>query len=153
MRDPEATLMPAKAPCAEVAEAVEAQGKIVRVSKLMSELAAATRAPPRADPNEEKFDEAAWQIASAKPGWQKHALNVVRDALKNIREQKAREAQALLTTKVSAKTARAWNRIADRTMKKAAEEFAKGSAEKSEAGSPCRAAARARRTTRRCVAR
>ena len=83
-----------------------------------------TKAPPPADPNEQKFDEAAWQIASAKPGWQTHALNVVRGALENIREQKAREAQAVLTTKVSAKTARAWSRIAERTMKKAAEEFA-----------------------------
>jgi hypothetical protein len=130
VRGPEATLMPAKAPCVEVAEAVEAQGKIVRVVRLMAELVAATRAPPRADPNEEKFDEAAWQIASAKPEWQKHALNVVRGALKNIREQKAREVLALPTTKVSAKMARAWSRIADRTMKKAAEEFAIAPAEK-----------------------
>ena len=44
-RDPEATLMPAKAPCAEVDEDVTAQARIVRVSRLMSELAAAT-APP-----------------------------------------------------------------------------------------------------------
>ena len=44
--DPEATLMPARAPCAEVAEEVKAQAKIVRVARLMSELAAAT-APPR----------------------------------------------------------------------------------------------------------
>ena len=41
-RDPEATLMPAKAPCAEVDEDVRAQARIVRVSRLMSELAAAT---------------------------------------------------------------------------------------------------------------
>ena len=132
VRDPEATLMPAKAPCAEVAEAVKTQGKIVRVSKLMSELATATRALPRDNPNEEKFDEAAWQIASAKPGWQKHALNVVRGALKNIREQQTREARAKTVAKVSAKTARAWSRIADRTMKKAVEEFAKAPVEKSE---------------------
>ena len=39
------TLMPAKAPCAEVAAAVERQAKVVRVGKLMSELVAAT-APP-----------------------------------------------------------------------------------------------------------
>ena len=94
VRDPEATLMPAKAPCAEVAEEVEAQAKIVRVAKLMSELAAATKAPPRDNPTDDKFDEAAWQIASAKPEWQTHALNVVRGALKNISEQKAREALA-----------------------------------------------------------
>ena len=43
--DPEATLMPAKAPCAEVDEDVRAQASIVRVSRLMSELAAATASP------------------------------------------------------------------------------------------------------------
>ena len=43
--DPEATLMPAKAPCAEVDEDVRAQARIVRVSRLMSELAAATASP------------------------------------------------------------------------------------------------------------
>jgi hypothetical protein len=43
--DPDMTLMPAKAPCAEVAAAVERQAKVVRVGKLMSELVAAT-APP-----------------------------------------------------------------------------------------------------------
>lgn len=132
VRDPEATLMPAKAPCVEVAAAVEAQGKIVRVFRLMAELATATKAPPRDNPNDDQFDEAAWQIASAKPEWQTHALNVVRAVLKNIREQKTREAQAGPATKVSAKMAREWSRIADRTMKKAAEEFAKDSAEKSE---------------------
>ena len=45
--DPEATLMPAKAPCAEVDEDVRAQARIVRVSRLMSELAAATASPPQ----------------------------------------------------------------------------------------------------------
>ncbi len=85
--------MPAKAPCVEVAEAVAAQGKIVRVVKLMAELAAATKAPPRDTPNDDQFDEAAWQIASAKPEWQPHALNVVRAVLKNIGEQKTREAR------------------------------------------------------------
>lgn len=49
--DPEATLMPAKAPCAEVKEAVQAQAPIVRVAKLMTELAAATAPPPDQSPN------------------------------------------------------------------------------------------------------
>ncbi|MEA2988756.1 MAG: hypothetical protein QOG83_1467, partial [Alphaproteobacteria bacterium] len=52
VRDPEATLMPAKAPCAEVAEAVETQVKVVRVAKLISELAAAAKAPPRGKPDD-----------------------------------------------------------------------------------------------------
>jgi hypothetical protein len=132
VRDPEATLMPAKAPCAEVVEAVAAQGKIVRVAKLISEVAAATRPPPRDNPNDEKFDEAAWTIATKKPEWRAHALNVVRGALRNISEQKTREASAKNAAKVSDKTARAWNKIADRTMKKAAEEFAKAPVEKPE---------------------
>jgi soluble lytic murein transglycosylase-like protein len=43
--NPEIRLMPAKAPCAEVAEEVAAEAKLVRVAKLMVELAAATRPP------------------------------------------------------------------------------------------------------------
>ena len=41
-------LMPVRAPCAEVVEEVTAQKKIVRVAKLISELAAATAAPAAA---------------------------------------------------------------------------------------------------------
>jgi soluble lytic murein transglycosylase-like protein len=55
--DAEATLMPAKAPCAEVHEDVRAQARIVRVSKLMAELTAATAPAP----------DAALPVASAKP--------------------------------------------------------------------------------------
>lgn len=150
VHNPEATLMPAKAPCAEVAEAVQRQGKIVRVAKVMLELADATKPPPpppplpREKPNEYKFDEAAWKIATAKPEWQEHARNVVRGVLKNIRVQQAREAFAKATTKTAAniatktasraatQVAEAWSRIADRTMRKAAEEFAKPSVEKAE---------------------
>ena len=49
-------------------------------------------------------------------------------------EKKSRGPVGTLSSpgQVSAKTARAWSRIAGRTMKKAAEEFAKDSAEKSE---------------------
>src|SRR4029079_15901366 len=45
VREAEALLMPARAPCPEVAEAVKEQAHFVRVAKLMSELVAAT-APP-----------------------------------------------------------------------------------------------------------
>jgi soluble lytic murein transglycosylase-like protein len=49
--NPEIRLMPAKAPCAEVAEAVAAEAKLVRVAKLMVELAGATRpAAPAVNP-------------------------------------------------------------------------------------------------------
>jgi hypothetical protein len=43
--DPETTLMPAKAPCTEVAEAVRRQEKFVRIARLMSEIARAAAAP------------------------------------------------------------------------------------------------------------
>jgi soluble lytic murein transglycosylase-like protein len=46
VQDPEAALMPARAPCVEVKEAVAEQTQIVRVSRLMSELVAATAPPP-----------------------------------------------------------------------------------------------------------
>jgi hypothetical protein len=42
-KDPESALMPAKAPCIEVAEEVEALTKLVRVTKLMNELSAAAK--------------------------------------------------------------------------------------------------------------
>jgi soluble lytic murein transglycosylase-like protein len=48
-RGPEALLMPARAPCAEVAEAVREQTQIVQVARLMAELAAATAPPPPQD--------------------------------------------------------------------------------------------------------
>jgi hypothetical protein len=135
-RGPEAALMPAKAPCAEVVAAVEAQRKVVRVFKLMSELAAAVKTPPRDNSKDDKFDEAGRAIASTKPKWQTYALNVVRGVLRNIREQNARQASARVGAKVAEKAndnvARAWSRIADRTLKKAAEEFAKAPAEKPE---------------------
>jgi hypothetical protein len=45
-RDPEARLMPARAPCVEVAEEVAHQVKALRVTRLMVELAAATAPQP-----------------------------------------------------------------------------------------------------------
>ena len=72
-RIPKRRLMPAKAPCAQVAEAVEAQGQIVRVARLMSELAAATAPPPRDNPDDDKFDEAAWTDRERAAGLAAHA--------------------------------------------------------------------------------
>ncbi len=45
--DPQATVMPARAPCAEVAEAVKEQAHIARIAALMTELSAATTPPPK----------------------------------------------------------------------------------------------------------
>jgi hypothetical protein len=42
--------MPAKAPCEEVAQEVAVQKRFVRIGRLMSELAAATKAPPQVSP-------------------------------------------------------------------------------------------------------
>jgi hypothetical protein len=53
--DPEATLMPAKAPCAEVAEAVQGQEKFVRIARLMSEIVRAAAVP---DPQTSEADAA-----------------------------------------------------------------------------------------------
>jgi hypothetical protein len=46
-RGPEAVLMPARAPCAEVSAEVEAQTHFVRVARLMLDLVAATAPPPQ----------------------------------------------------------------------------------------------------------
>ena len=56
--------MPAKAPCAEVAEAVEQQGKVVRVAKLLTELAQATA--PRETAVAAKAGAAGVKLAAAK---------------------------------------------------------------------------------------
>jgi len=71
--DLESTLMPAKAPCPEVAQAVAVQAKIVRVARLMQELAAATvpplpSSPPLPRPNPLRIHSApADQIAKVTP--------------------------------------------------------------------------------------
>ena len=61
-------------------------------------------------------------------------MDIVRGAVKNIRAQAAREvlAKGKIASKAVGKTERAWKRIADRTLKKAAEAFTKTSVEKSE---------------------
>jgi hypothetical protein len=45
--DPQATVLPARAPCAEVAEEVKVEAKFARIAGLMTELTAATAPPPR----------------------------------------------------------------------------------------------------------
>ena len=105
VRDPEATLMPAKAPCVEVAEAVEAQGKIVRVVE--ADVGACRRHQGAAARQSERRQvrrsgvadrEREARVADAR------AECAFAAVLKNIREQKTREAQARARpTKVSAK--------------------------------------------------
>jgi hypothetical protein len=73
-RDIEATLMPAKAPCAEVAEAVQLQAEVVRVAKQMAELAKAAELPAPDKPAAEKpaaEKSAAEKSAQEKPAAEK----------------------------------------------------------------------------------
>ena len=65
--NPEVTLMPAKAPCVEVAEAVEAQARVVRVSKLIVQLAEATAASESGTQQAGKSEEAQTKVALAEP--------------------------------------------------------------------------------------
>jgi hypothetical protein len=45
--DPQAAVLPARAPCAEVAEEVKVEAKFARIAGLMTELSAATAPPPK----------------------------------------------------------------------------------------------------------
>jgi hypothetical protein len=65
-RDPEAMLMPAKAPCAEVKEAVQVQMEVVRIAKLMAELATPPAQWPSIGPTQAS---AAVPLPREKPKW------------------------------------------------------------------------------------
>src|SRR5262249_27999077 len=94
-RNPEARLMPARAPCIEVTEAVAHQAKTVRVTKLMSELTAATGSTPARDaPAGNKRDEEMPLIASAPPQRKRSALKVASGALKAVHQRRTQKAVA-----------------------------------------------------------
>jgi len=84
--DPEAALMPAQAPCAEVAEAVRAQTKTVHLAKLMKELtAAATQARESSvEAAKDPVDLALVAAAEADPRWSRRALRMVNDVVKRL---------------------------------------------------------------------
>ena len=106
-RDPEATLMPAKAPCVEVAEAVKAQAEVVRVSKLMVELARPRQPPARDDRDGAKPGDTASKVAHAMPDRKtRAAARMAKAALAEAREQKSR--------RTSAKTHRVQECVQDR---------------------------------------
>lgn len=99
VQDPEMTLMPAKAPCAEVVEAVAHQTKLVRVTKLIMDLAAATT--PSAPEQPAAADA---KVADAKPdSAKKSAEKAGRKDSKTKVEEKAKVADK---TKVEEKTSR-----------------------------------------------
>jgi hypothetical protein len=64
-KDPDAALMPAKAPCDEVTEAVATQTRVVRVARLMIELATAAAPPPAPEADKPGGDET--EVADADP--------------------------------------------------------------------------------------
>lgn len=96
VRDPEATLMPARAPCQEVAEEVQQQTQYVRVARLMLDLTAATAPPPPAPSTNVNSNDF---IGPKIPA--------------DVLATRAREA-----------TLRAWQKIKDKTIQLAAREFA-----------------------------
>jgi hypothetical protein len=110
---PEASVMPARAPCMAVAEEVEAQ-KAAGAAKLLAELAAtaSSRSEPDARPLQDtgSFDEAAWNAATAQPNWRRRAVAMVRDVLQRVRVGQIREASAQRVKAAS----RAAVRIVDR---------------------------------------
>jgi len=83
--DVEMLLMPAKAPCVEVAVAVEAQAKAVRMSRLIAELAAQA-SQTRDKKDAVKPDEEVADVADR--GWRARATVMVRDVLKRLAEQR-----------------------------------------------------------------
>jgi hypothetical protein len=109
--DVEMLLMPAKAPCVEVAEAVEAQVKAVRMARLVAELAA-TAIQVRDKKDAVKPDEQVPDVVDR--GWRTRATAMVRDVLKRLEEQ---QVAARIAARNEARAARA---IAANAMAKAA---------------------------------
>jgi hypothetical protein len=99
--DPEATLMPAQAPCVEVAEAVKAQTKTVRLAKLIKELTvAATQARDSGDETgKDEASPALVAMAEADPGWRSRALRMVNDVLQRLTAKVGRKALARMAAK------------------------------------------------------
>jgi hypothetical protein len=100
--DVEMLLMPAKAPCVQVAEAVEAQVKAVRTARLIAELAAT--ASQMRDKKDDVQPAAAVASDTTERGWIVRATVMVRNVLKRL---EAREYAAKLSAKVAAAKAAA----------------------------------------------
>jgi hypothetical protein len=122
--DVEMLLMPAKAPCVEVAEAVEAQVKAVRMSRLIAELAA-TASQTRDKKDAVKPDEPVVADVVDR-GWRSRATVMVRDVLKRLEEQRVaariaarNEAKAAAKAAVAARNAAQQDRASGTPMRKA----------------------------------
>jgi hypothetical protein len=102
--DVEMLLMPAKAPCVQVAEAVEAQAKAVRTARLIAELAA-TASQTRDKKDDDVEPAAAVASEATERGWIVRATVMVRNVLRRL---EVREAAARLeAARASAKAAAA----------------------------------------------
>jgi hypothetical protein len=101
--DIEATLLPAKAPCVEVADAVKAQAKTVHAAKLMMELAqAATETRDRKDTGAGN-DNDIGPVAEA--SWRTRALRMVRVVLQRLNEKQEAARVAAKSVKKAIKIA------------------------------------------------
>jgi hypothetical protein len=106
--NPEATLLPAKAPCVEVADAVKAQARTVHTAKLMMEIAqAATETRDKSERESAGNDNIGGPVAEA--GWRTRALRMVRVVLQRLNEKQE-------AARVAAKSARKAIRIAAQRM-------------------------------------
>jgi hypothetical protein len=148
--DPEARLMPARAPCVEVAEAVAHQVKAVRVTRLMSELAAATASEPMRTALASKRDNGAMLVASAAPQGKRSPLKVASGASRSVREKQmplaakpAAGAATALAAQAAAKRALAKAAAAKPALRKAAAPIALASKAQKPAAKPALAHAHA----------
>ena len=106
--DPETLLIPGKAPCVEVVEAVAAQVKTVRMSKLISELA--TTASQMRDNSQSVAPTEVADSDTTDRRWRTRVIVVVRDILRRLEEQKvaarlAAKAEAKIEAKNEARSA------------------------------------------------
>jgi hypothetical protein len=100
-RNPEATLMPARAPCAEVTAEVKEQAHFVRVAKLMGDLVAATAPPPH-----DQARVATAPADRAKPARDKAAsARMANDKTASTKAASAKVESAKTAVKTSTKTA------------------------------------------------
>jgi hypothetical protein len=100
--DLEMLTMPAKAPCVQVAQAVEAHAKALRTARLIAELAAS--ASQTRDKKDEATPAAAAAADATERGWIVRATIVVRNVLSRLaaREAAAKLAQAKAAAKIAA---------------------------------------------------
>jgi hypothetical protein len=139
--DPEIALMPAKAPCVEVAEAVKLQTRLVRISKLMVELAQATTPLPRDKPDSLKPAAAESKVADAGPDRKGRGAHMAKASRKGSDDTEASAAKRLARTaeKSSGKNG---SRKDSKTASKAESKFASRTVSKAESKAESKSASK-----------